>query len=102
MTPKNVQMPNPNPKYKPPGTAGGGRGGNTMNCCGCKFLDESRKGPRGAGYCCQVVLSKSFDTMECATDCRHRAPRIRRPQDERRSHDRRGRGHGDGEIGGAV
>lgn len=54
-----------------------------MNCCGCKFLDESRKGPRGAGYCCQVVLSKSFDTMECATDCRHRAPRIRRPQDER-------------------
>ena len=38
---------------------------------------------RGAGYCCQVVLSKSFDTMECATDCRHRAPRIRRPQDER-------------------
>lgn len=21
MTPKNVQMPNPNPKYKPPGTA---------------------------------------------------------------------------------
>lgn len=54
-----------------------------MNCCGCKFLDKSRKGPRGAGYCCQVVLSKSFDTMECATDCRHRAPRIRRPQDER-------------------
>ena len=31
MTPKNVQMPNPNPKYKPPGTAGGGRGGNTMS-----------------------------------------------------------------------
>ena len=30
MIPKNVQMPNPNPKYKPPGTAGGGRGGNTM------------------------------------------------------------------------
>ena len=28
MKPKNVQMPNPNPKYKPPGTAGGGRGGN--------------------------------------------------------------------------
>ena len=33
MTPKNVQMPNPNPKYKPPGTAGGGRGGNTMKKC---------------------------------------------------------------------
>ena len=30
MIPKNVQMPNPNPKYKPPGTAGGGRGGNLM------------------------------------------------------------------------
>ena len=26
MTPKNVQMPNPNPKYKPPGTPTGGRG----------------------------------------------------------------------------
>lgn len=30
MIPKNVQMPNPNPKYKPPGTPAGGRGGNTM------------------------------------------------------------------------
>ena len=30
MTPKNVQMPNPNPKYKPPGTPVGGRGGNLM------------------------------------------------------------------------
>ena len=30
MIPKNVQMPNPNPKYKPPGTAGGGRGGTLM------------------------------------------------------------------------
>ena len=83
MTPKNVQMPNPNPKYKPPGTAGGGRGGNTMSCHGCKYLDEARKGPPGAGYCCQVVLSKSYDTMECTMDCGHRAPRIRRPQDER-------------------
>lgn len=34
MTPKNVQMPNPNPKYKPPGTAAGGRGGNKMKCSG--------------------------------------------------------------------
>lgn len=83
MIPKNVQMPNPNPKYKPPGTAGGGRGGNTMSCHGCKYLDEAKKGPRGAGYCCQVVLSKFYATMECAMDCGHRAPKIRRPQDER-------------------
>lgn len=34
MIPKNVQMPNPNPKYKPPGTTGGGRGGNRMKCSG--------------------------------------------------------------------
>ena len=61
----------------------GGRGGNTMNCGGCKYLDEVRKGPHGAGYCCQVVLSKSYDTMECTMDCGHRAPRIRRPQDDR-------------------
>ena len=32
MIPKNVQMPNPNPKYKPPGTAGGGRGGHMNQC----------------------------------------------------------------------
>ena len=31
MIPKNVQMPNPNPKYKPPGVPGGGRGGNMMD-----------------------------------------------------------------------
>ena len=30
MIPKNVQMPNPNPKYKPPGTPAGGRGGTLM------------------------------------------------------------------------
>ena len=36
MIPKNVQMPNPNPKYKPPGTAGGGRGGNAMKYDKCK------------------------------------------------------------------
>ena len=54
-----------------------------MSCHGCKHLDEARKGPPGAGYCCQVVLSKAFYTMDCAIDCGHRAPRIRRPQDER-------------------
>ena len=36
MIPKNVQMPNPNPKYKPPGTAAGGRGGNAMKYDNCK------------------------------------------------------------------
>ena len=30
MIPKNVQMPNPNPKYKPPGTPTGERGGKAM------------------------------------------------------------------------
>lgn len=30
MIPKNVQMPNPNPKYKPPGTPAGSRGGTLM------------------------------------------------------------------------
>ena len=36
MIPKNVQMPNPNPKYKPPGTPAGGRGGNAMKYDNCK------------------------------------------------------------------
>ena len=54
-----------------------------MNCHGCKHLDEVRKGPRGSGYCCMVTQSKSFDTMDCAIDCGHRAPKIRRPEDSR-------------------
>lgn len=32
MIPKNVQMPNPNPKYKPPGTPVGGREGSMNQC----------------------------------------------------------------------
>ena len=40
MTPKNVQMPNPNPKYKPPGTPAGGRGENEMKAI---LLDEAKK-----------------------------------------------------------
>ena len=55
-----------------------------MNCHGCKWLDETRKGRRkGAGYCCYVVRSKDYRTMPCAIDCGHRAPEIRRPEDER-------------------
>ena len=40
MTPKNVQMPNPNPKYKPPGTPAGGRGENEMKAI---LLYEAKK-----------------------------------------------------------
>ena len=40
MIPKNVQMPNPNPKYKPPGTPAGGRGENEMKAI---LLDEAKK-----------------------------------------------------------
>lgn len=41
MIPKNVQMPNPNPKYKPPGTPAGGRGGNLMEIE--KLIDALKK-----------------------------------------------------------
>lgn len=30
-----------------------------------------------------VARSKNYHTMECAIDCGHRAPQIRRPEDER-------------------
>ena len=47
-----------------------------MNCHGCKYLDEYRKGPRGSGYCCMVTQSKFFDTqvkgadkLECRQVC---------------------------------
>lgn len=29
-----------------------------MNCHGCKWLDESRKGPAGKGYCSMVENSE--------------------------------------------
>lgn len=51
-----------------------------MNCHGCKHLDAVR---RGEGYCSMVVRSKDYHTMDCAIDCGHRAPCIRRAQDER-------------------
>ena len=54
-----------------------------MNCHGCKHLDEVKKCPPGTGYCCQVERSKFYHTMDCAIDLGHRAPRIRRPEDER-------------------
>lgn len=53
-----------------------------MNCHGCKWLDERRKGPPGDGYCCVVQRSAHYHDMDCAIDCGHRAPRIRRPEDE--------------------
>ncbi len=52
-----------------------------MNCHGCKWLDEV--GKKGAGYCCTVVRSKFYRTMPCTIDCGHRAPQIRRQQDDR-------------------
>ena len=55
--------------------------GKTMNCHGCKQLDEVKQ--KGAGYCAYVVRSKDYGTMPCAMDAGHRAPRIRRPEDSR-------------------
>ena len=35
-----------------------------MNCHGCKWLDENRKGrKKGAGYCCYVVRSKDYRSV---------------------------------------
>ena len=31
----------------------------TVNCHGCKWLDEVKTQPKGIGYCCQVVRSKT-------------------------------------------
>lgn len=30
-----------------------------MNCHGCKWLDEVKSQPKGSGYCCMVVRSKT-------------------------------------------
>ena len=52
MIPKNVQMPNPNPKYKPPGTPAGGRGGTLMEIEKLKdMLRNAAGGPVGIQMC---------------------------------------------------
>lgn len=33
-----------------------------MNCHGCKYLLETKKGPAGDGYCAHVVRSASYQT----------------------------------------
>ena len=48
MTPKNVQMPNPNPKYKPPGTPGKDCYGKCRRCVwaynrGCSEWNEHKE-----------------------------------------------------------
>ena len=63
MTPKNVQMPNPNPKYKPPGTPTGGRGGNMMKCENCTKYDDCRTGP-GLTWPCGAYVSKSVTNAD--------------------------------------
>ena len=78
MTPKNVQMPNPNPKYKPPGTAAGGRGGNTMKYDNCKdcvarcvHAGKDREFICGNGVSCKVTkkpIATNADKIRAMSD----------------------------------
>ena len=63
MIPKNVQMPNPNPKYKPPGTTGGGRGGNMSKCRYCKLCGWANDGDKDFFGWCELRLD-SYDIDE--------------------------------------
>lgn len=44
-----------------------------MNCHGCKWLDEAKRGNKGEGYCCMVVRAKSYQNGD----------RVRREDSER-------------------
>ena len=78
MIPKNVQMPNPNPKYKPPGTAGGGRGGNAMKYDNCKdcvarcvHAGKDREFICGNGVSCKVTkkpIATNADKIRAMSD----------------------------------
>lgn len=70
MIPKNLQMPNPNPKYKPPGTPTGGRGGNMMKCENCTKYDDCRTGS-GLTWPCGAYQPK--DKPNCI-GCHHMHP----------------------------
>lgn len=78
MIPKNVQMPNPNPKYKPPGTTGGGRGGNAMKYDNCKdcvarcvHAGKDREFICGNGVSCKVTkkpIATNADKIRAMSD----------------------------------
>ena len=78
MTPKNVQMPNPNPKYKPPGTPAGGRGGNAMKYDNCKdcvarcvHAGKDREFICGNGVSCKVTkkpIATNADKIRAMSD----------------------------------
>lgn len=85
MTPKNVQMPNPNPKYKPPGTPAGGRGGHMSKCRYCKLCEWANDGDKDFFGWCELRLD-SYDIDE-PRDCpdyirASNADRIRTMSDE--------------------
>ena len=85
MTPKNVQMPNPNPKYKPPGTPAGGRGGHMSKCRYCKLCEWANDGDKDFFGWCELRLD-SYDIDE-PRDCpdyirASNADRIRAMSDE--------------------
>ena len=85
MIPKNVQMPNPNPKYKPPGTPTGGRGGNMSKCRYCKLCEWANDGDKDFFGWCELRLD-SYDIDE-PRDCpdyirASNADRIRAMSDE--------------------
>ena len=85
MIPKNVQMPNPNPKYKPPGTPAGGRGGNMSKCRYCKLCEWANDGDKDFFGWCELRLD-SYDIDE-PRDCpdyirASNADRIRAMSDE--------------------
>lgn len=85
MIPKNVQMPNQNPKYKPPGTPAGGRGGHMSKCRYCKLCEWANDGDKDFFGWCELRLD-SYDIDE-PRDCpdyiqASNADRIRAMSDE--------------------
>ena len=74
MIPKNVQMPNPNPKYKPPGTPTGSRGGTLMEIEKLKdMLRNAAGGPVGIQMCQEAA--DALEQLQAKND------RLRRERD---------------------
>ena len=74
MTPKNVQMPNPNPKYKPPGTPTGERGGNLMEIEKLKDMLRNAAGGPVEIQMCQEAAD-ALEQLQAKND------RLRRERD---------------------
>ena len=80
MIPKNVQMPNPNPKYKPPGTPTGERGGTLMEIK--KLIEKLRTESLYKDKATLEIMDLCMDAALALEQLQAENDRLRRERDD--------------------